>query len=476
MVTPGGGNSTGGGELLKQDASVADPRTMKNGGAVRRLTAAVIVGILATTALVTSSVSSGGAAAARKVSAWLPYWDARGNQTVVDNADLLADLSPFWYELRGDGVLAPFADAENPTIVTGAQSRGVKVLPTVTNNFDPARVHTMLSSGTRRAAHTSALVDLVVAKGYDGIDLDYESLQAGDRSLFTTFVNETATALHQRGKQLSITVHPKTAEPGTWDGPQAQDYKAIGAVADRVRVMAYDYHWSTSPAGAIAPLPWVDQVAAFAASQIAPGKVQLGVALYGYDWVGSKGEGLTFDQITSRMAQHGASRQWSSADSSPWFRYTTSGVTHDVWYEDAQSVEAKLAVVDKYGLAGAVLWRLGGEDAAVWSKARTRWGGTVTADVAAPTAPTALKGVPSRKSTDLTWAASTDTGGSGLAGYDVYRATTEAGPFTKIGSSGSTSFTSSGLSRARDYWYFVRARDGANNVSAQSLTVKVRTK
>ena len=462
--------------MLKRAFVMVDARAMADGGIIRRLTAVLLAGAVVAIGLLLAPAPSGAATAARKVSAWLPYWDTRGSQTFVDNADLFADLSPFWYELRADGVLAAYAGAENPTVVTTAQTRGVRVLPTVTNDFDPARVRTMLSSSTKRAAHITALADLVVSKGYDGIDLDYESLYAADRSLFTTFVQEAAASLHQKGKQLSITVHPKTAEPGTWDGPQAQDYKAIGAVADRVRVMAYDYHWSTSPAGAIAPLPWVDQVAAFAASQIAPAKLQLGVPLYGYDWVGSKGEGLTHDQIEARRTAAGATRQWSSADSAPWFTYTAGGVTHQVWYEDAQSVGAKLAVVDKYGLAGAVLWRLGGEDAGVWTTARSRWGGTTVTDTVAPTTPTGLVAKPGRKNVGLTWLASTDAGGSGLAGYDVYRATAAAGPFTKVGSVASTSFTSSGLSRRTDYWFFVRARDGAGNVSAQSTTVKVRTK
>jgi GH18 family chitinase len=356
----------------------------------------------------------------------------------------------------------------------------VTVIPTITNDFDPVRVHAMLGSATARAAHSQALTALAVTKTYDGIDIDYESLQAGDRSAFSTFVSELAAALHAQGKQLSVTVHPKTSEPGTWDGPQAQDYAAIGTVADRVRVMAYDYHWATSGPGAIAPLPWVDQVAAFAASQIPASKIQLGIPLYGYDWVGSSAEGLTFDQVTTRRTSAKASRQWSTADSSPWFRYTSNGVTHEVWYEDTQSVTAKLGVVDKYGLAGAVFWRLGGEDAGVWTAARTRWGGTVTPpptgnDTTAPTAPTALAGRSSGTgSVSLSWTPSTDTGGSGLAGYDVYRSSQAGGPFTRIASPTSNSFTDSGLTSRQAYSYYVKARDGAGNTSAASATVRVK--
>lgn len=427
-----------------------------------------------------------GATVLRKVSAWLVPWDtARGYKAFTDNADLYSDLSPFWYEMRTDGTIATYEGGGDSTIVSGAQSRGVAVLPTITNNFDPARVHTMLASSTARAAHIKALVDLAVAKSFDGIDVDYESLQASDRSLFSTFVSELASSLHAQGKKLSVTVHPKTSEPGTWDGPQAQDYAAIGRVSDRVRIMAYDYHWSTSAAGAVAPLSWVDQVAAFAVSVIPPAKVQLGIPLYGYDWVGTNGTGVTFEEATARRTAAGAARQWSTADSSPWFTYSSGGTTHEVWYEDEQSVAAKLAVVDKYGLAGAVFWRLGGEDAGVWSSARSRWGGTAPApapatDTIAPSVPTGLTGSSTRNSVSLSWTAATDTasGGaaaSGVSAYDVYRAK-GTGAFAKVASSSGVAYTDGSLARRTVYRYYVRARDLAGNISTKSNTFKIKTR
>ena len=70
----------------------------------------------------------------------------------------------------------------------------------------------------------------------------------------------------------------------------------------------------------------------------------------------------------------------------------------------------------------------------------------------------------------LSWSASTDNaGGSGVAGYDVYR---NGGV---VGSPGGTSFTDSGLTRNTSYSYTVRARDNATNASAQSGAINVTT-
>ncbi|MFF4195882.1 cellulose binding domain-containing protein [Nonomuraea sp. NPDC001831] len=75
--------------------------------------------------------------------------------------------------------------------------------------------------------------------------------------------------------------------------------------------------------------------------------------------------------------------------------------------------------------------------------------------------------------TTLTWGASTDTGGSGLAGYDILRATGDT--FTQVGTSATTSYTDTGLTPATTYRYRVRARDGAGNLSPESAAVTVTT-
>ncbi|HUG21482.1 glycosyl hydrolase [Piscinibacter sp.] len=95
-----------------------------------------------------------------------------------------------------------------------------------------------------------------------------------------------------------------------------------------------------------------------------------------------------------------------------------------------------------------------------------------TADTTAPTVPSglAVTGVTS-SSVSLKWNASTDSGGSGLAGYDVHRGS------VKVGSTpaGTLTFTDTGLAANTSYAYAVRARDNAGNLSASSATVTGKT-
>ncbi len=63
-------------------------------------------------------------------------------------------------------------------------------------------------------------------------------------------------------------------------------------------VMAYDYHWSTSGPGAVAPMDKLRATADYTVAHVPAKKVIWGVGVYGYDW---KRYGVTLP-ITSKTA------------------------------------------------------------------------------------------------------------------------------------------------------------------------------
>ncbi|MBX3328741.1 MAG: fibronectin type III domain-containing protein, partial [Nitrospira sp.] len=94
---------------------------------------------------------------------------------------------------------------------------------------------------------------------------------------------------------------------------------------------------------------------------------------------------------------------------------------------------------------------------------------TTAADTTAPTAPTSLAATTGTNQITLTWAASTDNGGSGLAGYEVLRCQgTGCTTFTLIATVSTTSYTDTGLAASTPYTYQVRAVDGALNRSSSA--------
>lgn len=92
-------------------------------------------------------------------------------------------------------------------------------------------------------------------------------------------------------------------------------------------------------------------------------------------------------------------------------------------------------------------------------------------DTVAPAIPTGLAvSASGSASITLQWQASIDNaGGSGLAGYDVYR------DGALVGVTAALSYTDSALSPATSHTYNIRARDNAGNVSAQSPSVVAST-
>ncbi|MFR1050306.1 MAG: glycosyl hydrolase family 18 protein [Lachnospirales bacterium] len=116
---------------------------------------------------------------------------------------------------------------------------------------------------------------------------------------------------------------------------------------------------------AVAPISNVRQVVEYALTVIPPEKIWLGVPNYGYDWLlpfvkgKSKATSLSSQQAVALARRYGAEIAYDDLSQSPWFRYTDeSGREHEVWFEDARSIQAKLALIPEYGLLGAGYWNL----------------------------------------------------------------------------------------------------------------------
>lgn len=232
----------------------------------------------------------------RFVSGWVPYWNAsQGRLAYTGGADtMFTDISPFFFSAQADGTIAVVgSESQLKLTVDTAKARGIKVLPTITDGSGKwVMAGVILQNTTSRTQHVQNIVNLVVSRGFDGIDLDYEGFAFSDgrdswpstRPVWVAFVNELASALHANGKLLSVTIPPVWIAGGAETGYTVYDPAAVGAVADRVRLMVYDWSYAGGPPGPISPMSWVQQVIAYNDPIIPNGKLQLGVPAYGRDW------------------------------------------------------------------------------------------------------------------------------------------------------------------------------------------------
>ena len=308
----------------------------------------------------------------------LPFWNLSAGQTVLAaNRGTFNEVSPWIYGITNNGQIVlqapPGRTAETAAGMAQLRTLGIPLVPSIANRtnglwaYEP--VANMLHDPAAMTRHINDIVALVQRERYDGIDIDYEDLPATDRQVFTTFVTRLADALHDKNKILTIAVFAKTTDAGE-DGRNAgQDYAAIGKAADEVRLMAYDYNWSGSAPGPVAPLPWVRDVLTYAKTQIPAEKIVLGVAVSGYDWVdGGQGEVVTWIQCFGRARAFHATSQFDRLSQSPYFKYTDAqGHQHEVWYENAESTATKLEAAKAAGIRGAFLWMISSEDDRTWA-------------------------------------------------------------------------------------------------------------
>jgi HAD superfamily hydrolase (TIGR01509 family) len=332
------------------------------------------------------------------VSGWAPYWIlSDATATVKAHGSLLREVSPFWFQVTGDGAVGPAPGlpvAQMVALVAVSRAEGAKVLPSITDETKPGTMAALLANPVRRSRHVADLVALVERGRYDGIDLDYEKFAFYDdkttwpttRPHWVTFLTELAAALHAKKKLLSVSVPPiydtdRTMSSGKW----VYDYAAMGKVVDRIRIMAYDY--STSKPGPIGPIGWTRTAIRAAKDAVADdNKLVLGVPLYGRNWVidstgkcPADAQGRTevkLRDVDALARKRHATPVYDPDIAETSFTYSLkvgSGATvctqqREVHYVDEQGARARLDLARTERIGGVSFWALGFDSAALWTQ------------------------------------------------------------------------------------------------------------
>jgi spore germination protein YaaH len=194
-------------------------------------------------------------------------------------------------------------------------------------------------------------------------------MASADRDAFTGFTTDLAAALRARlpGAHVSL------AMPSVnWN--QTYDYVGLAAVADALIIMGYDYHWTGSDPGPVAPLTsgalWTSYDVTWSVNdylkKVAADKVWLAVPLYGYDYPSVDGSVPgsatgSATSITYAKTELYTGAQWDVASQTPYFIEDRSDGWHQVWYDDARSLGLKFDLVNQQQLGGIGIWALGYE-------------------------------------------------------------------------------------------------------------------
>ncbi len=280
----------------------------------------------------------------------------------------LTDLYVFSYGFTEQGNLVP-PTLDDTLMLEAATLNGVRPILTLTplgrdGKFNNSLITSVVQNPDNRETLINELLDVMTNKGYEGVDVDFEYILATDRDAFTDFVRTLAEALHPYGYTVSVALAPKTSADQVGLLYQGKDYPALGAVADSVLLMTYEWGFKYGPNMAVAPLNMVRRVVEYAVTEIPVEKINLGIPNYGYDWPLPFVRGSTVATTIGNVeavqiaVQNGASIQFDPIAQSPYFNYEEDGILHEVWFEDVRSIQAKFDLVKEFGLRGVGYWQL----------------------------------------------------------------------------------------------------------------------
>lgn len=280
----------------------------------------------------------------------------------------LTNLLVFSYGFTTEGQLIP-PNVADQWMIEEAQGFSVPSILVLTplgadGRFNNNLIHEVVTSETARETLISNLLQAMEDKGFGGVDVDFEYILAEDRDLFTSFVAELRQRMNAAGYVVSVALAPKTSadQPGLlYEG---KDYAGLGAAADEVLLMAYEWGYTYGPAMAVAPLNKVRQVIEYALTEIPSEKINLGIPNYGYDWtlpyVRGESRAVTIGHVEAVQIaiENDVPIQFDETAQSPYFRYSREGKEHEVWFEDVRSLQAKFNLLNEYNLKGIGVWQI----------------------------------------------------------------------------------------------------------------------
>jgi glycosyl hydrolase family 18 (putative chitinase) len=324
---------------------------------------------------------------------YVPYWEMDA-ATADDLANVpLTTLALYSVTNKRDGSIDTgqqgykrITGAVGQRMIRDAHRRKIAVQLTFTS-FNDARNQRLFGAGSEatQGKVIASLVKLTDDLGFDGISVDVERLDPTLVPSYGGFVGRLVVALKAAMPKGSISV-------ATTSGPTGASMALLAAQggADRIFLMAYDYHYSQSDVGASAPLarrdgaerdvPW--SLDLYASMGVPVEKTVLGLPLYGMRWrvqgpeIGASrlGDGAIWVPSLNPkfLARPPNPPQLDPIEIVDFYSVppTIKPVPGDtraaagwqaIYVDSPRTLTPKLALADSRGLAGAGFWAIGYE-------------------------------------------------------------------------------------------------------------------
>lgn len=354
-------------------------------------------------ALIGSLIGNSPAIKSKKtIYGFFPYWNLK--YANVLNIQSLTHFAYFAVDLNADGTINKktnliesepgwnkLKSKDTGRLLYQSKLLGQRTAIVITA-MQPETIEGILNSPENKRAAVDSIMTVYKDFGFDDINIDFEYVSDGNKALRDSFVKlitdlRYACTSFKSHCQIDIDIFGSAAE-----NPRLWDLKQLEFVTDKFIVMAYDYYRSSSPqAGPVAPIKGkcstdfsgekdclekdiithLSQISKLIPSQ----KIILGVPFYGYEWQTASSDFLantypgtgalaSYQRIQSLFQDTKIatlSAHWSAVTLSPYLVYEENNKIYQIHFENAQSLEQKIKLVESADLGGIAIWALGYE-------------------------------------------------------------------------------------------------------------------
>lgn len=276
-------------------------------------------------------------------------------------------IVPTWFTLSSNN--GDYESLASKSYVEKAHEKGLQVWAML-DNFSKecsknVQSEILLSSTSTRQKLIEDMMEEAESYGFDGFNLDFESLKPEAMPHYVQFIREMSIACRERGLVLSVDNYVPSEYTADYNR------KEQGIVADYVIIMGYDEHYAGGEMGSTASIEFVDKGITDTLLEVPKEKVINAVPFYTRLWTEEDGKtassALGIYKAKEWAEENGVELTWQEELGQYYGEHKESdGVTEYLWMEDESSLSLKMDLIRKYDLAGTAVWKLGLESPEIW--------------------------------------------------------------------------------------------------------------
>lgn len=276
-------------------------------------------------------------------------------------------IVPTWFNVTGnDGTYTSLASKD---YVDQAHAMGLKVWAMVENvstreSVQKLDTKELMSVTSKRKKLIENLMKEADTYGFDGFNLDFESLKSEAGPHYVQFIREMSVACRKRGLVLSVDNYVPSAYTAFYNR------KEQGIVADYVIVMGYDEHYAGGEPGPVASISYVKNGIADTLKEVPKEKVINSVPFYTRVWTEKDGKTTSkaygIRDAKKWVEENGVELEWQDELGVYYGQVSGENGTQSIWMEEEKSLGLKIDQIREYNLAGVACWKLGFDDSNIW--------------------------------------------------------------------------------------------------------------